>query len=202
MRARGYCCVHSNLVYTSAEAGRASSHASWRPPASCGRCSLHTARPPPPPRGKKTLQQSRGNVTRITQRHTGAVCSTSMDSTCWARPGTLHAPLALGQVGQRSAGGEVRTPRDTKVPCSAHTLDPTAPGQNKGSLFRHDDGGDTIYKHSQARLFPGLYFGRVLFDLCHVVRCLRAFSIRLHGAVVYSPAELPWGAGQTLPLLL
>lgn len=43
---------------------------------------------------------------------------------------TLHAPLALGQVQYGSLGGEICTPRNTKIACSAHTLDPTGPEEN------------------------------------------------------------------------
>lgn len=54
-----------------------------------------------------------------------------LHNTWWTRSSTLHAPLTLGQVRQWSLGGGICTPRGTKIACSAHTLNPTTPEQNK-----------------------------------------------------------------------
>lgn len=66
-----------------------------------------------------------------------------MYSTCWTWSSTLHAPMALGQARQWSMGGEICTPRDAKVACRAHTLDPTTPEQNKLILFLHPEDADS-----------------------------------------------------------
>lgn len=47
--------------------------------------------------------------------------------------------MALSQARQWSTGGEICTPRDTQVACSAQTLDPTTPEQNKLILFLHPE---------------------------------------------------------------
>lgn len=51
--------------------------------------------------------------------------------------------MALGQARQWSMGGEICTPRDAKVACRAHTLDPTTPEQNKLILFLHPEDADS-----------------------------------------------------------
>lgn len=47
--------------------------------------------------------------------------------TCWTRPSTPHAPLALGQVGQASPRGRICTPRKAEEAGSTQAKDPACP---------------------------------------------------------------------------
>lgn len=65
--------------------------------------------------------------------------------TCWTRPSALHAPLALGQVGQASLRGGICTPRKAEEAGSARAQDPACPVKRK----RQDAQGSFIIIRSR-----------------------------------------------------